>query len=774
MASSRSLDKYKDKRKFDKTPEPTGGGSEAKQLVYVIQKHDATRLHYDLRLEHKGVLLSWAVTKIPSTIPGEKRLAVHVEDHPLDYAIFEGTIPKGNYGAGTVEIWDNGTWEPVNGDIDQALAKGELKIHIHGKRLNGRWVLVRMGDPGEKENWLFIKEKLDHDPVKLNIPKWTDDGLPKHQLSELRAQLPSGEDWRYEIKWDGYRAFLLCVGGHGGFVSRNGNDLGEKEFANELAKAIGTEAIIDGELVVLNEEGRSNFGLLQAELGIKSDQVRFVAFDILRVNALDLRGLELRKRIEFLERVLSGKLSHRLMLSPAIEGDPASILRTARDIGLEGIVAKKLSSKYSGRRNSDWVKAKCRHADGGLVIGYTLLTGTSNEMGALVIGERKDGKLQFMGRVGTGFSHPQRSEWFKRLKPMEIDRAEVEGLTSEERRGVRWVKPEIAIEVEVSERTNKGILRQASFIREQKPGAIQEEPAMPDADGESPRPRITGVKLSNPDRVIDPNSGLAKKHLFDFYAEFGGQMMPYLDGRLLAMVRSPDGIEGESFFQKAMMQGTYKGFKEIPDEDHKFVTVSSEIGILEAAQMGVIEFHPWGSQYEDVECPDILIFDLDPGPELEWREILDEAEFVRKRLESIGLNPFYKLSGGKGIHFVISIEPELEWPAAKNLCKSLAERIASERPKRFVSVQTKEKRVGKIYIDYLRNGRGATAVAPYSVRAKPGLPIAMPVSWEELLASQSSGQYNLANAAAYLNKRKSDPWEGFFESRQSLIKLLGL
>ncbi|MBC8064774.1 MAG: DNA ligase D, partial [Chlorobia bacterium] len=751
----RNLSQYHRKRKFANTPEPRHTTTDAK-LIYVVQKHDATRLHYDFRLEHDGALLSWAVPKEPSTDPSIKRLAVRVEDHPVDYATFEGTIPKGNYGAGTVEIWDRGTWKP-EGDVDQSLRDGDLKFHVSGERLKGKWVLVRMGEPSEKENWLLIKEK-DSKPIPHDLgQKWDADKPPKHQLAELKSALPTGEDWLYEIKWDGYRAFAVVESGICKLISRNGNDLKLPILAKEIAKYCKPNAIIDGEIVALTAVGRSDFSLLQNQLKNKPGDVRFVAFDLVMLAGFDIRGLPLSKRRSALEQTLA-KATDKVMISPRIDGDSVSVYRSACELGLEGIVAKRATSQYAGRRSSDWIKVKCRRSIEATVVGFTFLQGSRSLIGALLLA---DDSLQYMGRVGSGFSEQVRSELWKRLDGLGTSKPSVAELTALQRKGVHWVVPKLKVRVEYADRTSDGILRQASYQGE--------------AIGVKPEPKkrqATMVKLTSPDRVLDSESKSTKLDAFQFYQDIAPYLMPCLKDRMVAMLRCPDGVSGDCFFQKHLMAGKFKGMVEAKDGDDDFVTIKNPSGLLEASQMGVMEFHPWGSRIRTIEKPDQLIFDLDPGPDVSWADIVKAAEYVRERLQSIGIDPFYKLSGGKGVHLVASIKPELEWADAKAFCKTLAEQIASEKPKQFISVSNKEKRKGKIYIDYLRNGRGSTAISAYSLRARPGLPVAMPVTFEELLKATGADQFHIGNSLAYLERRKIDPWQDFAKNAVSLKRIL--
>lgn len=754
MPTKRPLTTYHRKRKFADTPEPKdstreGGG------IYVVQKHDATRLHYDFRLEHNGALLSWAVPQEPSTDPTVKRLAVRVEDHPVDYATFEGTIPKGNYGAGTVEIWDRGIWDP-DMDVDKALKEGELKFHVHGERLKGKWVLVRMGPASDKENWLLIKER-ESEIAEAKPAEWKEKETPKHQLAELRVALPQEEGWQFEIKWDGYRIFAILDGKTCEIKSRSGNKLDLPDLEKRIAKSFPRAGILDGEIFALDDQGRSNFSLLQRYLKEEKAKIQFVAFDILRLEDQNLRSLPLKQRRTILEQ--TWQKTKGTMISPLVEGSPKSIYASACNLKLEGIVAKRLNSRYEGKRSSDWIKVKCRQTMEAKVVGFTLLQNSENLIGALLLA---DDKGNYIGRVGSGFNTEDRGQLFAELEPLKSTSQTVKSLTSLQRKGVRWVTPKLRVTVEYADITTDGILRQASYQ-----GMANKI--------ESPKPASTAkVRLSSPDRVVDKASGSTKEDVFNFYDQISGYLMPFLKDRFISMLRCPDGADGECFFQKHLMAGKYRSMTDAPDGDDRNVKFKSEVGILEAVQMGVMEFHPWGSKLRTIEKPDQLIFDLDPGDDVDWDQVLEGAEFVKQRMESIGIAPFYKLSGGKGVHLLASIKPELEWADAKAFCKSLAEQLSSEKPKLFVSVSTKAKRKGKIYLDYLRNGRGATAVAPYTLRARTNLPVAMPLTWDELKSSKSSDQFHIGNAMEFLENRLADPWADFAKSAVSLKRILRL
>jgi len=769
VVEERALRKYRQKRKPESTPEPMG--SKGKRThIYVIQKHFATRLHYDLRLEHKDVLLSWAVPKEPSFDPSVKRLAVHVEDHPVDYADFEGTIPEGNYGAGRVEIWDKGTWVPKDDDVDAALAKGDLKFELQGGRLAGEWVLVRMGEPSEKENWLLIR----HDGGKRREQgdQWEDSTTLTHQLCELRTSLPSGAGWQFEVKWDGYRAFLVVDKGEPRFLSRGGNPIPIPTLEKRIAKDLDKPCVLDGELIVLDRKNVSDFSLLQEALSKNRSKIQFVAFDLLRLEDKDLRRTTLTHRRKEMEELLRDVPANTLTVSPIIPGRAAEVQRQACELGLEGIVAKKLDSPYVGRRAPSWVKVKCRSIDDAWVVGYTKLKDSERAVGALILAKADSRGYSYVGRVGTGFDYDDRHALYERLEKRRSDRSTVEGLSAAQRKGVVWVNPEFEVLLEYASITQDGIFRQASYQGVKKKSEMSEAPVQ--VKPSKPRSSRASVRLTSGDRKIDPVTGSTKQDVFDFYDQMGDWMLPFVKGRFASIVRCPEGLAAECFFQKHIMTGKYKSLKETKVGEDEYLTLQNVTAILEAVQMGVLEFHVWGSKTSKLEKPDTLIFDLDPGPGIAWADVLEGSDILKRQFESLGLRPFYKLSGGKGVHIVLSVKPEMEWDQAKNFCMTFAHEMVRQNPKLFVGIMTKDKRSKRIYIDYHRNGRGATAVAPYSLRAREGLGVAMPVSWDELQSSRSADQFNIRNALKHVETRSSNPWGDFAAAAVSLKRTLNL
>ncbi|MET3582081.1 bifunctional non-homologous end joining protein LigD [Mesorhizobium robiniae] len=829
-----ALETYRKKRDFSVTPEPQGRKAPRTGNSFVIQKHDATRLHYDFRLEMDGVLKSWAVTKGPSLIPGEKRLAVHVEDHPLEYGGFEGTIPKGEYGGGTVILWDRGTWAPI-GDAHRGYAKGHLDFELHGEKLDGRWHLVRMaGKPREKrENWLLIKgddeaaraegdpDILDERPESVatgrkiedvagEAPGWssktgrigkrrgrTRAAPPEKQpapanvpepskikgakkaaladfveptLATLVPSAPSGERWLHEIKFDGYRLQARIEAGRVKLLTRSGLDW-TKKFGKAVISAladipVGT-ALIDGELVVETSAGASDFSALQADLSEgRSDRFRFYVFDLLHLDGYDLRDVALIKRKELLEKIIGGD-NGIISYSGHFEENGALVLQHACRLSLEGVVSKLRDAPYRAGRSKNWVKSKCSARQEFVVAGYVPSTTSRNAIGSLVLGVYDDGKLHHVGRVGTGYTAAVAQSLFKKLERIRIPSSPFdERLTAEEARQARYVRPELVAEIEFRAWTADGNLRHASFrgLREDKPAKeiVRETPKTNKA---APKPQRRTVKLTHPDRLYWPDQGVTKEGLADYYAEVWRYASPYIVGRALALLRCPNGISGEKFFQKHAWKGLNPNIvlvhdpKDPPDE--RLISINDLDGLIGLVQSAALEIHPWGSMVSDWERPDTIIMDLDPGEGVAWEAVIEAAVETRDRLKDAGLVPFIKTSGGKGLHVVAPLKPKAKWPEVKAFTKAIADAMASDNPSRYVSTITKSKRRGKILVDYLRNQRGATAVAPYSTRARPGAAVSMPLSWDELGPGIGPAYFTVENTPVRLASLSSDPWQDF-------------
>lgn len=830
------LEEYRRKRNFSASPEPKGGAVPSSANSYVIQKHDASRLHYDLRLEMDGVLKSWAVTKGPSLVPGERRLAVHVEDHPLEYGEFEGTIPQGEYGGGTVILWDRGTWTPI-GDAHKGYAKGHLDFELRGEKLGGRWHLVRMrGEPRERQdNWLLIKgddefarpdgapDILDEHPESVKTgrtiadvagepPGWSSrtgkidrqarlgagnerssssDGkarvvsalseikgaerapLPdfvEPMLATLAASPPAGKRWLHEIKFDGYRLQARIDDDRVALLTRSGLDWTDK-FGNEVVATlkdlpVGT-AIIDGELVVETDSGAADFSALQADLGQgRFDRFVFYAFDALYLDGYDLRSVALIERKDLLSETIRGNRG-KIRYGGHFEEEGALVLQHACRLGLEGIVSKQRDSPYRSGRGRSWVKSKCSARQEFVIAGYVPSTTSRKAVGSLVLGIYESGALQHVGRVGTGFSNAEAAALFDRLERMRVQASPfASGLSTDEARGVRYVRPELVAEIEFRAWTTDGLLRHASYLglREDK-HAREVTREGPKTSAPRAKPQRGAVKLTHPDRLFWPDQGITKQGLADYYAEVWHYMAPFVVGRPLALLRCPNGIAGEKFFQKHASRGLDPSIvlvNDPKDPTHEpILGIDDFEGLMGLVQSAVLEIHPWGSTVADLERPDMIIMDLDPGEGVAWEQVIAAAEETRQRLRDAGLAAFVKTSGGKGLHVVSPLKPRAEWTKAKMFAKSIAEAMRSDSPGRFVSTITKSKRRGKILVDYLRNQRGATAVAAYSTRARPGAAVSLPLSWDELQPGIGPAYFTVSNTPVRLASLPSDPWGGF-------------
>ncbi|MCJ8507305.1 DNA ligase D [Rhizobium lemnae] len=813
-----SLAQYNDKRDFKTSPEPRGKKAKQAGNSFVIQKHAARRLHYDFRLEMDGVLKSWAVTKGPSLVPGEKRLAVHVEDHPLDYGTFEGTIPEGQYGAGEVIVWDRGTWEPI-GDLKKAYKKGHLEFALHGEKLEGRWHLVRMaGKPEEsRENWLLIKAEdefartetdadiLEERPASVksgldlktkrpkNPTRKAPEKAPKPekrtvgikgartaampdfvepQLATLVKSAPSGERWLHEVKLDGYRLQAHIKDGVVRLLTRTGLDWTER-FGTDINKALqglpARQAIIDGEVAVESGSGATDFSLLQQDLSEgRSERFVFHLFDLLYLDGQDLTKTRLVDRKAALERLLN-ECPPNLRYSEHFRDEGGLVLKHACRLSLEGIISKLANAPYKSGRGRDWVKSKCSARQEFVIAGYVPSTVSKSAIGSLVMGYYEDGVLQHAGRVGTGFLTASARSLFKTLAPFETERAPFETkLTADERRNVVFVEPKLVAEVEFRGWTADAHLRHASFrgLREDKEATAVVRETAPDRDKDNTTRDVQrSVKLTHPDRIYWPDAGVSKAGLADYYAEVWPFMAPFVVNRPLSLVRGPDGITKPLFFQKHAWKGMTKNAKLVIDpadeKGEQNITIRDLDGLLGLVQGGTLEIHPWGSSVSDWERADMVIIDLDPGEGTDWQAVMTAAGEVRSRFEDMGLTGFLKTSGGKGLHIVAPVKPKATWPTVKAAMKALADSMASDNPGLYVSTVTKSKRRGKILIDYLRNGRGATAVAPYSARVRPGAPVSMPIAWNELDRGMGPAHFTVENASARLRALGQDPWADF-------------
>lgn len=857
---------YREKRDFKKTAEPSGGGLEpSPSPIFVVQKHAARRLHYDLRLEAEGVLKSWAVPKGPSYDPGEKRLAVQVEDHPLEYADFEGLIPEKEYGAGTVMVWDRGAWAPV-GDWQKGLREGHLKFRLHGKKLKGQWTLVKMQDRGDEEfgedhrdNWLLIKhpeEQAEHpndfdvtvqEPRSVKTgrtmeeitaqkrafwrgpreasradkktaahpatappaPKGTKGPLPESfypQLATLTEKLPEQGPWLSEIKFDGYRVLARITDGRVALFTRRGQDWTEKfsSLARQLSGVPLRNAIIDGEVVVLNPDGTTDFQKLQnfMKSGNEKDLV-YYAFDLPYYQDHDLTRLPLIERKDLLQQLLAAfqeKLPS-VRYTEHIEGSGERILRHACGYGIEGIIAKRADSPYLQKRASSWVKKKCINRQEFVIGGYTTPKGTRALFGSLVLGYYNEKrKLIYCGNVGTGFNEKMIRTVYEQLKPLEQEQSPFAAAIFDPRnRDVRWTAPRLVAEVEFSEWTEGGHLRHPSFIalrEDKKPEEIGIEKPAPPPDTGRPGPDKTGrdhalpssndaapsfslplvtgrtkegsvipFKLTNPGKLLYP--AVTKKELAEYYLRVGEWMLPEIINRPLVMVRCPEGVaEGtrdNCFYQKHLRDDIPEGIRTAAIEEKGQVglypVVDDITGILSLVQLGVLEIHMLGCRADAVEHPDRMIFDLDPSPDVPAARLIEATLYLRNWLAQNKMRPFLKLTGGKGIHIVVPLSPVLTWDEVKKISKAVAEEMVRTRPDWFVATVTKRKRTGKILVDYLRNGLGASTIVPYSTRANPAATIAFPLADHELREELLSRPVTVRDAGQRLPELRGNPWE---------------
>ncbi|SCK08890.1 bifunctional non-homologous end joining protein LigD [Variovorax sp. HW608] len=839
------LEKYWSKRDFGLTTEPRGRRAtvRSRALSFVIQKHAATRLHYDFRLELDGVLLSWAVPKGPSFDPTEKRMAIHVEDHPLSYGSFEGTIPPKQYGAGSVIVWDNGTWEPV-GDPHEGMQKGKLLFHLHGQKLAGLWELVKIAKGGERqEPWILFKKRdsfarprAEYDVIsalpdsviaKPLAPAAAAGGASSAgrrksgarqsagdmvgagavkapsplkldpQLATLATGVPTAGQWIYEIKFDGYRLMTRIENGKAKLLTRGGHDWTAKmpDLKRE-AEQLGVEsAWLDGEIVVLDERGVPKFNALQNafDRGTGAERIIYFLFDAPYFEGYDLRDVPLRDRRQLLGKLLAERGTDRLRLSQAFEADPASILSSACRMGLEGVMAKRADAPYASRRTETWLKLKCQLRQEFVIAGYTDRTGGPAQVGSLLLGVHDAaGALVSVGSVGTGWGAKEAAALKQRLSKIEIDRppfaagAAKPGRWSKRSPGSeRWVQPMLVAEVAFSEWTPDGQIRHPSYValRADKPAAaIVREIAKQIGAGpiRTAKAAVGGIKVSHGDRVIDPSTGLTKLDLVRYYESVADWMLPHLQGRPCALVRGPSGIAGELFFQKHDEKISIPGIREMDPAlwpGHAgMLEVPTAHALASAAQMNVIEFHTWNSTARAIDNPDRIIFDLDPGEGTSWQHVQDAAVLVRVLLNELGLEAWLKTSGGKGLHVVVPIAPRLDYDTVKGFSQAVVQHLARAIPSRFVTKSGPANRKGKLFVDYLRNGYGATTAAAFSARARPGLGVSMPVTWEDLAELKSGAHWTIATAREHLSFQTINPWAAYWKRKQTLsgaMKKLG-
>ncbi|MES2826326.1 MAG: DNA ligase D [Pseudomonadota bacterium] len=925
---TKSLSEYNRKRNFDVTSEPqhqelTKKSKGAHALHFVIQKHDARRLHYDFRLELDGTLKSWAVPKGPSLDPKDKRLAVHVEDHPISYANFEGSIPEGQYGAGEVIVWDRGVWQP-HGDPEETYKAGKLKFTLIGEKLTGDWALVRtrLTGSGEKEQWLLIKERdqvarsaeeyditteqpqsvitgavINTEKVnskkkvpeakkqlavknesaakkssivkkesafkkdsavkilpeeKLTAPKAKKkltDSIPlaakqaeipesfSPELATLVSEAPEG-DWLYEIKFDGYRILARILDGEVTLFTRNQNDWTARLPLQ--AKAIAAlnlkDAWLDGEIVVLDDDGLPSFQALQQAFEIgKSHNIIYYLFDAPYLHGCDMRGVPVEERRAELKKVLSGSKKELLRFSEAFAVSSENILASACAMSLEGVIGKRVGSTYVSRRSGDWIKLKCRLRQEFVIVGYTQPQGNRSGFGALLLAvhdQAGQSALRYAGRVGTGFNEISLHHLYEQLKKLQRNKSPVtHNLQSASLRGVSWVEPTLVCEVEFAAWTSDGVLRQAAFIalRSDKPARdiIREQAISPeDLTSASPveekmsvtqrKPKTneseptkekikattkatatetksqtvkssakkttqpkegweSKIAITHPDRIIDPDTGATKKDLAIYYAEISDWMLPHLKQRPVSILRAPEGIGGEQFFQKHTEHLDIPNIKHLDpalDPGHAaLMEIDNRLALVGAVQMGTIELHTWGSKSDKIEMPDRITLDLDPDPALPWRSMIEATQLTLSVLDELKLDAFLKTSGGKGLHIIIPLAPRADWEYVKEFSKAISQFMANEIPERFVAKMGPKNRIGKIFVDYLRNQRGASTIAAYSARARAGLPVSVPIARDELLTLTASSQWNIGNLHERLDGLKTDPWQGY-KNRQRITSAM--
>ncbi|MBA2322269.1 MAG: DNA ligase D [Deltaproteobacteria bacterium] len=794
MADEKPLAEYNRKRDFSITEEPAGkAGPSTGPLRFVIQKHDARRLHYDFRLECNGVLWSWAVPRGPSLDPKDRRLAVRTEDHPLDYATFEGVIPKGQYGAGAVIVWDRGTWEPI-GDPEKGLRDGKLAFVLHGDRCLGEWRLIRSGGtPEDKQEQWFLLKKTDEiaapgvdlptvhhtsvstgrtiDEVREGIrkapslvPKGKTSPMPDVVLPELPTSTDSAPDhWLHEVKHDGYRVLVRVEDGVAKVTTRRGHDWTSRfRSIARAAEALPVNtAILDGEVVVRGPDGRSSFQALQQALAVGRGELHFIAFDLLYLEGRDVRGDPLVDRKELLE-ALVGRAGPAFSYSEHLQVPFATLLAQARALGLEGIVSKDPTAKYRSGRSKCWVKVKCRLTDTFVVNGF--YPADDGGVASLRIGRLGD-PAAAGGGVGTGFDHAMRVQLRKLLAPLAVGKPK--------RDGFQPVTPQVKIEVEYTEITDAGQVRHAVFrgvrddLLEQPLEPIDAAAAI--APSDEARAVVSRLRITNPDRVFWPDLGITKAETIAYYATIADRVLPGIVDRPLAVVRCPEGVGGQQFFQKHLHAGRPAGVKTVPvPGDHEpQIYVESLDGLLGLVQMSVLELHPWGAKNGSHESPDRLIWDLDPDEELGWDVIADTAFRIRARLDALGLRSFARTTGGKGLHVVIPVEPTLDWESARGFTSLVSESVQRETPGLIVLTMGKKRRAGKIFIDVLRNARGATAVASWSTRARPGGKIAVPLEWSEVAAVGPS-PWDVRTIWARLATQRADPWAELESVRQRI------
>lgn len=882
--SAMSLTEYRRKRDFRITSEPRGERAKShRKLTFVVQKHAASHLHYDFRLELDGVLLSWAVPKGPSLDPTQKRLAMHVEDHPLEYGKFEGVIPQGEYGGGTVMLWDRGTWKPVD-DGNKGYRAGSLKFELKGEKLKGKWMLVRRGgkrSDSQEKHWFLFKERDEYAEEGTDITKelplsidtgrdldeiasdadrvWGQNGKSEGkkatavrakkvgsmrasklakpfkltaakatavrkllskvgtkrassptkavvQLATLVDSAPEGDQWMHEIKFDGYRMLCHIDKGKVKFISRNGKEWTDKfdDLPAQSLRLPVANAIIDGEVVILDEEGKTSFQLLQNAFQLAGPaNFLFYAFDLLYLDGYDVSNAAIEDRKSILQKVIPTKSDYAIKYSEHVIGNGETFFAEAARLGLEGIISKRLGRPYAAGRGNDWLKVKCSLQEEFVIGGFTEPSGSRTHFGALLLGYYDDAnELVYAGRVGTGFNDRTLSTLHKKFKPLIQKTSPFKDFSGHtgQARGVTWLNPVLVGQVQFSNWTGDRQLRHPSFqgLREDKPArAVVRDaavsPETTEANGETKKMtksrrtkaasrssrkvaaadgEVAGVRLSHPDKVLFADDDITKLDLARHYEQVAEWMLPHVENRLLSLVRCPAGSGQKCFFQKHPGEGT-------PDELKRFDVAEKEgseeylalydlPGLVSLVQMGVLEIHQWGSTADKYEKPDRLVIDLDPDPAVKWPQVVTAAKEVKLLLEELDLVSFVKTTGGKGLHIVVPINRRLDWDGAKEFCRALADFLVAAAPDRYIAKMSKAARKGKIFVDYLRNDRGSTAIAPYSTRAKPGATVSVPIKWDELNDRLTSDHFTINNLPARLARLRKDPWAEMLTTKQNV------
>ncbi|MDP4133368.1 MAG: DNA ligase D [Bacillota bacterium] len=803
------LDEYNRKRNFEKTVEPEGETTKSEEgLRFVVQHHVARKDHYDFRLEWEGALLSWAVPKGPSYDTHDKRLAIKVENHPLEYRNFEGIIPKGEYGGGTVMLWDEGFWIPF-GDVEEGLRKGALKFELKGRRLNGKWALVRLESKPEetKDNWLLLKEKDEYaktsDEISSlttsvrtgrtmkEIEEGTDEKINKNpfleanvQLAKLVSTVPGGEDWLYELKYDGYRIIAYIEGNSARLQTRNGNDytMRFKSVASSLIDWAGGRAmVLDGEMTVTDASGKTDFQALQNYMrSPKTQNITYIVFDLLALDGVDLRDQPLINRKEALQALMKNAPKN-LWYSRHVIGSGKESFEAACKMGMEGIVGKKVDSIYSGTRNGDWIKLKCDKRQEFIIGGYAITDKKTSGVSSLILGVYEENDLIYAGRAGTGLSESVRKgleEKFKNIMRTDSPFKLAPKPRSNEK--IIWLEPKLVAEIKFAEWTGDGLLRQASFkgLRTDKnPKDIKREKADAESaeDMEKPMEKvknelvIEGIKITHPDKVLFDDLKVTKEEIIQYYQKVSDRMMPYVSHRVLSIVRCPNGISQTCFYKKHSAQDS-KGIVNISvstgdggTEDYFYIEDVS--GLISEAQMGTLEFHTWGSRIDELEKPDMMVFDLDPDEGMDLGRVRQGVKDLKSILAELSLISYLKTSGGKGYHVVVPFKSTISWDAFHDFAKRIAEVMEQKWPDRYTSNVRKAKRTNKIFIDWIRNARGATSIAPYSLRARKGAKVSMPIAWDDLDLIAPDG-INMQDALQRING--DDPWKDFFQTNQLL------